>query len=74
MEAQVAAGAAWRAHGTAISATRGDMPVVRTLAWFVDEGTGDWATFALTNTASSRLQTARGDMRTEFANPANRYR
>ncbi len=52
------------------NATRGDAPVVKTLAWFVDEDHGGWWTFSLTNPAAT-MQQARRDMRTEFLNGAN---
>jgi hypothetical protein len=52
------------------NATRGSAPVVKTLAWFVDENHGGWETFALTNPAPT-MQRARSDMRAEFLNGAN---
>lgn len=51
----------------AYNASRGNLPPIRALCWFVDRADGQWGSFALRN-----IGPAREDMRAAFHDPANR--
>ncbi len=53
------------------NANRGSKPLVKALAWFVDENHGSWGNWSLTN-PDPDLARARTDMGEEFKNVANR--